>query len=613
MDKVSICLLTYNRAGLISQTIETILNQSLSDFELIINDNCSSDETESICREFAKQDNRIRYYRNQTNLGLTGNYQAAFDRSSEKYVAFLHDSDLYHPDLLSNWLDALERYPSAAFVFNSIEAIDFEDRLISSSFHEYPPLIHPGFKLRDEMLSQWGSPVNGMVMLNRKCVEDVGMFDPNRFPVLGDVDMWMRLAAKFDVAYIRRPLIQARKREENHFAENWPVLEELYQIHHLNTLRRYEGKPAYQKIRLFFLSVRRSLTWTRYWLGFVRRGNTKMTLEGGQTFKESRSIFLWVLGKVMTPILLLIAVRRSRSNRRMEQRLMKIKQILLKVRKNKVLYRLARALYKQARGNIANDMMSNGEMLVQNCVISAWKNGGLKEPRLVVFDVGANIGDWSYSLLNQLTSSTKREATDLYMFEPVPSTFEFLKNRLGSENPALHYEPVALSSETGESVIYLSDQNDDPYAGSNSLYAQSQFGHEQHVAINKITATDFCKDHKIEKVHLLKCDTEGHDMEVIRGALPLLAEERISILQFEYNHVWIYSRNFLKDVFVSIEKLPYKLVMLQPDQLWIFSEWHHELERFYEGNYALVHDDAIAWFPTRTVTWDRYNSMCVER
>ena len=86
MDKVSICLLTYNRAGLISQTIETILNQSLSDFELIINDNCSSDETESICREFAKQDNRIRYYRNQTNLGLTGNYQAAFDRSSEKYV-----------------------------------------------------------------------------------------------------------------------------------------------------------------------------------------------------------------------------------------------------------------------------------------------------------------------------------------------------------------------------------------------------------------------------------------------------------------------------------------------------------------------------------------------
>lgn len=311
MAKVSICFLTYNRAGLISQTIETILNQSLSDFELIINDNCSSDETESICRELVKKDNRIRYYRNKTNLGLTGNYQAAFDRSSEKYVAFLHDSDLYHPDLLSHWVEALERYPSAAFVFNSVEAIDFEDRHLAYWFHEYPPLIQPGFKLRDEMLSQWGCPINGMVMVNRECIEDVGMFDPNRFPVLGDVDMWMRLAAKFDVAYIRKPLIRGRSREANHFAENWPVFAELYQIHHLNMSRRYEGKPAYQKIRLFFLSVRRSFTWTRYWFGFARRGDTKMALEGGQTFQESRSILLRVLGKVMTPIMLLIAARRS--------------------------------------------------------------------------------------------------------------------------------------------------------------------------------------------------------------------------------------------------------------------------------------------------------------
>jgi hypothetical protein len=131
--------------------------------------------------------------------------------------------------------------------------------------------------------------------------------------------------------------------------------------------------------------------------------------------------------------------------------------------------------------------------------------------------------------------------------------------------------------------------------------------------MNKITATDFCKDRKLEKIHLLKCDTEGHDMEVIRGALPLLAEEKISILQFEYNHRWVYARNFLRDVFISIEKLPYRLAMLQPDQLWIFGEWHPELERFFEGNYALIHVDALDWFPTNWVTWDRFNTMCVER
>jgi FkbM family methyltransferase len=288
---------------------------------------------------------------------------------------------------------------------------------------------------------------------------------------------------------------------------------------------------------------------------------------------------------------------------------MKFKQMLFKVRRNKFLYRLARALYKQGRGDVANDMTSNGEILVQNCVVSAWKNGGLKEPRLVVFDVGANIGDWSSIFVNHLKTLTICEAVNLYMFEPVPSTFDFLKNRLGSKNPALHYESVALSSETGESVIYVSAPN----AGTNSLHACSQGVDEQQIAINKVTATDFCKDHEIEKVHLLKCDTEGHDMEVIRGALPLLADERISILQFEYNHRWIYARNFLRDVFISIENLPYRLAMLQPDQLWIFSEWHPELERFFEGNYALVHVDALDWFPTKWVTWDRYNTMCVER
>lgn len=313
MARVSVCLLTYNRAGLISKTVETILNQSLTDFELIINDNCSTDETETICKELEKQDHRIRYYRNTSNLGLTGNYQAAFQRSSEKYVAFLHDSDLYDPTLLKYWLEALESYPSAAFVFNSVEAIDFEDRHLGFWFHDYPPLIQPGFKLRDEMLSRWGCPVCGMVMLNRECVEDVGMFDTSRFPVLGDVDLWLRLSAKFDVAYIRKPLIRGRSREANHFAETWEVLAELYDIHHVNTSRRYMGKPVQKRMGLFFLGTRRLLSWGRYWLGYARRGNTEMTLEGSQIFLRSQSIYLRVIGKVMTPILQFIVSRRSGS------------------------------------------------------------------------------------------------------------------------------------------------------------------------------------------------------------------------------------------------------------------------------------------------------------
>lgn len=285
------------------------------------------------------------------------------------------------------------------------------------------------------------------------------------------------------------------------------------------------------------------------------------------------------------------------------------KEFIFNLLGRRIAYRIGRALYQHARGNVLNDMVSNGELLVQRCVVKAWLKGGLRNGRLVIFDVGAHVGDWSSALVSLLTDSTMRDAVDLYLFEPVPSTFEFLRNRLGTQNPVLHYEQVALSSENGECVIYVGAPN----SGTNSLHAGSPGGDEKQIAIVRATATDFCKIHKIQKVHLLKCDAEGHDMEVIRGALPVLADGKISILQFEYNHRWIYARNFLRDVFMFIEKLPYKLAMLQPDQLLIFSEWHPELERFFEGNYALVHVDALDWFPSKQVSWDLYNTMCIER
>ena len=197
------------------------------------------------------------------------------------------------------------------------------------------------------------------------------------------------------------------------------------------------------------------------------------------------------------------------------------------------------------------------------------------------------------------------EAVDLFAFEPVPSTFANLRNRLGVQNPVLHYEQIALSSANGEGVIYVSGTN----AGTNSLHTGSPGSDQKQIAIVKATAADFCKAHKIQKIHLLKCDAEGHDMEVIRGASQLLADENISVLQFEYNHRWISSRNFLKDVFAAVENMPYRLAKIQPDHLMIFNEWHPELEKFFHSNFALVHLDALAWFPTKLISWDRYNAM----
>ncbi|MDX6611688.1 MAG: hypothetical protein QOD75_874 [Blastocatellia bacterium] len=283
------------------------------------------------------------------------------------------------------------------------------------------------------------------------------------------------------------------------------------------------------------------------------------------------------------------------------------KQITTLLLGSRTAFRIGRALYQRARGDTPNHIMNNGESLVQKCVIDAWKENRLSGDPLVVFDVGANAGDWSDAFLSYLASADAAQPIALYLFEPAPATAELLKARFGTENPRLHYEQVALSSENGDGVIFVDEQSH----GINSLHANPLRHGEEQVPIVKATVNDFCQAHGIQNIHLLKSDTEGHDMELIRGALPLLEKGSISILQFEYNHRWVFSRNFLRDAFSIIEKLPYKLVKLEPNELLILSEWHPELERFFEGNYALIHADAMKWFPTRVVTWDRYNTMAL--
>lgn len=268
----------------------------------MISDNCSSDGTERLCQELETRDQRIRYHRNSTNLGMTGNYQAGLERTTGEYIAFLHDNDLFHQDLLARWAGALDRCPSAAFVFNGLEVIDFDNRHVRYWFHPYPPLIQPGTILLDEMLTCWGSPVHGMVMVRRRCLDVVGPFDSKRFPNLGDVDMWMRLAGQFDIVYLREPLIRARVREKKHFAETWLVQEELYQLHRVNIRRRYADESHLMQQALRKLDRRRVVYWCRQLIGQARRGQFEQVLEGIFVFRRSSSKPLQVIGKLVAPL-----------------------------------------------------------------------------------------------------------------------------------------------------------------------------------------------------------------------------------------------------------------------------------------------------------------------
>ena len=128
------------------------------------------------------------------------------------------------------------------------------------------------------------------------------------------------------------------------------------------------------------------------------------------------------------------------------------------------------------------------------------------------------------------------------------------------------------------------------------------------VDVEKTTLTRFCDENGIAKVALAKCDTEGHDLLVLRGARDLLAAERIDVFQFEYNHRWVIARAFLKDVFELIDGLPYAVARIEPDHIEVFPEWHPELERFFQSNYLLVRKPALVWFDARECRFDESNT-----
>jgi glycosyltransferase involved in cell wall biosynthesis len=114
----------YNGAKWIRESVEYLLEQSFRDFELVIADNASTDDTETICRTLAERDGRIRYYRNSTNIGVFQNYDRVFELSSAKYFKWASCNDICLDGFLEKCVAVLDSrpdvvlaYPKAILVF----------------------------------------------------------------------------------------------------------------------------------------------------------------------------------------------------------------------------------------------------------------------------------------------------------------------------------------------------------------------------------------------------------------------------------------------------------------------------------------------------------------
>ncbi|MFC1936198.1 glycosyltransferase family 2 protein [Chloroflexota bacterium] len=160
MAKLTIGIPTYNRADMLAVALDSVLSQSFADFEVLVLDNASEEGTEAVGQRYAAMDARVRYVRNQRNLGMTRNWMRIVDLSRTDYIKFLMDDDVLLPGCLEAFHQAaLEHSDVDLFACHDIQYQVQVPRQEVPVLHTYAPQrVVPG-KVMLNFMNQWGNQI----------------------------------------------------------------------------------------------------------------------------------------------------------------------------------------------------------------------------------------------------------------------------------------------------------------------------------------------------------------------------------------------------------------------------------------------------------------------
>jgi FkbM family methyltransferase len=253
--------------------------------------------------------------------------------------------------------------------------------------------------------------------------------------------------------------------------------------------------------------------------------------------------------------------------------------------------RTARYVLSRARLDYPNDLSANGESALQRWIIRFCQPG----EQIHVADVGANVGRWSESMLAAASKAGRETDLRLHAFEPDSRAFARLAEALDGTPAVL--SRTALSDRQGTLLFHVVG----PAAGTNSLYRVPGANQTAPEEVATITLDSYAEQSGVARFALVKIDAEGHDLAVLRGARDLLADHRIAVAQFDYNHRWVLARFFLRDAFEFLLALGYRVGKLTPRGVEFYPGWDADLETFVEGNYLACDPEVAAELPA--VTW----------
>lgn len=245
MPKVTIGMPTFNRAKTLMRAIEQVLNQTFRDFEFIIYNDGSTDDTVKIVQSFS--DERIILI-NEKNKGLPHPLNKILDIAHGEFIIILHDHDKFNSQLIEKSVNALDKYPEAGFVLQACAWINSNETTGYQEFILDLPIHNNGRKFGEYLLLKspsFSSPIHACCMVRSSAYKKVGKYYDPKFGWYTDVDLWFRLLKDFNFIYLPEVLFVFTGREQNHLLSKkvWQVSKWQHDIFATNTERFFTGEP----------------------------------------------------------------------------------------------------------------------------------------------------------------------------------------------------------------------------------------------------------------------------------------------------------------------------------------------------------------------------------
>lgn len=587
MPKVSIIIATYNRSYFICNAINSVLGQTFKDFELIVVDDGSTDDTKQVLTRYGSLIN----YLYQDNKGRAQARNAGIKLAKGEYIAFLDDDDMWLPYKLQKQVEFLDAHPEIGLIHTFIDIIDEHGNLLKETTKKHLRLYKKAMRIGYiyEGMSKQCIMFLSTVMLRKDYLDKVGFFD-SRIPAFEDWDFYLRFSLKYQIATIPEPLVKYRIHQAQTDSGEFNYGRISTALKHLNMLESYDIPSARNQIRHNFYMHLANAYYIDMQLAMFRSYCLKTLSLNPLVVLRTRLALHLALSLLPTRIIKVIRHLKKKNPHLKEKR--GIKPIVSILLMNPILirffiflipHRFIINLYLSSfvssifpkdsifrivshYGNNLKMVLKAGDKLnpqethywlgfyelgVQRLFAKLIKQG------YVVYDIGAYIGFYSL-LAGRLTGPNGK----VYAFEPLPRNIKRIKCHvlLNGMQDRIFCIPKIITDMSGKAV-YRSFGRDDwgRSVGKNNL-ENPCLTEVDTLLVETASLDEFVFQDGYPAPSLIKIDVEGEEGRVLTGARRLLKEYKPFII------CELHNAESARQVYEQLTSLGYKFKDLERAQ-----------------------------------------------